>query len=72
MQLQDLKAALNKGDMNNSKKLFAQQSIETLGKDSHQKIQSAIRQYDFLLAEKFLNEVLEEISNMLNKRKPQK
>jgi len=66
MQLQELKTSFNKGDMNNSKKIFAQQSLQTLGKESHHKIQSAMRQYDLVLAEAFLDEVLGDISELLS------
>lgn len=65
-QLETLKAALNNGDMNNSKKLFALQSTQTLGKNSYQKIHSAMRQYDLVLAEQFLDELLAEITHALN------
>jgi CheY-like chemotaxis protein len=61
-QLQTLKASLNSGDMNNSKKLFALQSPQTLGNTAYQRIHNAIRQYDLVLAENFLNELLEEIN----------
>lgn len=66
-QLEALKAMLNAGDMNKSKKLFSQQSIKTLGKNSYQKIQNAIRQYDLVLAENFLDELLAEINTILLK-----
>ncbi|RYY73629.1 MAG: response regulator [Gammaproteobacteria bacterium] len=66
IQLQALKSSFNKGDMNNSKKLFALQSTQTLGKDSHHKIQGAMRQYDLVSAEAFLDEVLADINNQLN------
>lgn len=64
-QLQTLKASLNSGDMNNSKKLFARQSAKTLGNTAHQKIQNALRQYDLVLAESFLDELLAEINDAL-------
>lgn len=60
-QLETLKQALNSGDMNLSKKLFSIQSIQSLGKTAYQKIHNAIRQYDLVLAEKFLDELLAEI-----------
>lgn len=59
--LQSLKQAFNNGDMNNSKKLFALHNAQTLGKEAYQKIHNAIRQYDLVLAEQFLNELLIEI-----------
>jgi PAS domain S-box-containing protein len=65
-QLEILKSMLNSGDMNNSKKLFAQQSAHALGKNSYQKISNAIRQYDLVLAERFLDELLAEIENTLS------
>ena len=68
-QLQALKLSLNNGDMNKSKQLFTQHSAQTLGKDVHQKIQNALRQYDLVSAEVFLDEVLAEISDLLNERK---
>jgi PAS domain S-box-containing protein len=64
-QLHTLKASLNSGDMNNSKKLFALQSAQTLGNTAYQKIHNAIRQYDLVLAESFLDELLAEISEAL-------
>jgi PAS domain S-box-containing protein len=64
-QLQTFKASLNSGDMNNSKKLFARQSAQTLGNTAHQKIQNALRQYDLVLAESFLDELLAEINDAL-------
>lgn len=64
-QLETLKIALNTGDMNASKKLFAQQSIQTLGKESYQKINNALRQYDLVLAEQFLDGLLAEISTLI-------
>lgn len=64
-QLLILKANFSNGDMNNSKKLFALQSTKTLGIHAHQHIQNAIRQYDLVLAEKFLDELLEEVSKEL-------
>jgi len=64
-QLQTLKASLNNGDMNNSKKLFALQSPQTLGNIAHQRIHNAIRQYDLVLAENFLDELLDEINEAL-------
>lgn len=64
-QLDVLKSAFNNGDMNTSKKLFAAQSAQTIGKESFQKIQNAIRQYDLVLAEKFLEELLTEIAEAL-------
>lgn len=64
-QLQTLKTSLNSGDMNNSKKLFALQSAQTLGNTAYQKIQNALRQYDLVLAETFLDELLTEISEVL-------
>ncbi|RYY03915.1 MAG: response regulator [Gammaproteobacteria bacterium] len=65
-ELQHLKTTLNSGDVNNSKKLFTQHSSQTIGKDAHGKIQGAIRQYDLVLAESFLDELLEEIKQVLN------
>jgi PAS domain S-box-containing protein len=64
-QLLILKANFSNGDMNNSKRLFALQNAQTLGAHAYQKIQNAIRQYDLVLAEKFLDELLEEMSNAL-------
>lgn len=64
-QLQTLKTSLNSGDMNNSKKLFALQSAQTLGSTAHQKIHNALRQYDLVLAESFLDELLAEINDTL-------
>ena len=64
-QLQTLKASLNSGDMNNSKKLFALQSPQTLGNNAYQRILNAIRQYDLVLAESVLDELFEEISEVL-------
>jgi len=61
-QLQTLKFSLNSGDMNNSKKLFAPQSAQSIGINAYQKIHNAIRQYDLVLAEKYLDELLEEIN----------
>lgn len=66
-QLEELKLAFNSGDMNKSKKLFAAQSAARLGKDSFQKIQNSIRQYDLVVAEKFLDELLVEIAEALGK-----
>lgn len=60
-QLGALKACFNSGDMNGSKKLFALQSAQTLGASAHQKIHHALRQYDLVLAETFLDELLAEI-----------
>jgi CheY-like chemotaxis protein len=65
-QLNQLKVALNNGDMNNSKKLFALQSAQTIGREAHQNLQNALRQYDLVLAEKFLDDLLEEIKTALN------
>ncbi len=69
LSLQDdlnlLKISLNNGDMNQSKKLFAQQSAQTLGKLGYQKIHNAIRQYDLVAAEQFLDEILAEITAAL-------
>jgi PAS domain S-box-containing protein len=64
-QLLTLKASLNSGDMNNSKKLFALQSTQTLGNIAYQKTHNALRQYDLVLAESFLDELLAEISETL-------
>ena len=64
-QLHTLKAILNSGDMNSSKKIFALQSAQTLGNTAYQKIHNAIRQYDLVLAESFLDELLEEINETL-------
>jgi PAS domain S-box-containing protein len=64
-QLHTLKASLNSGDMNNSKKLFALQNAKTLGNTAYQKIHNAMRQYDLVLAESFLDELLEEINEVL-------
>jgi uncharacterized protein YecE (DUF72 family) len=64
-QLQTLKTCLNSGDMNNSKKLFALQSPQTLGNTAYQRIHNAIRQYDLVLAENFLDELLDEINEAL-------
>lgn len=64
-QLETLKIAFNTGDMNTSKKLFSLQSVRTIGKSSHQKIHNAIRQYDLVLAEQFLDELLTEIADAL-------
>ncbi len=61
-ELDALKQTLNKGDMNNSKKLFALQSISSLGKESYLKIQNAIRHYDLVMAEQFVDEVLTEVT----------
>jgi PAS domain S-box-containing protein len=60
-QLLELKTSLNSGDVNTSKKLFSLQSTQTLGKAPYQKIQNAIRQYDLVLAEQFLDELLNEM-----------
>lgn len=64
-QLQTFKASLNSGDMNNSKKLFALQSTQTIGNTAYQKIHNALRQYDLVLAESFLDELLAEINDAL-------
>jgi PAS domain S-box-containing protein len=64
-QLEMLKASFNAGDVNASKKLFSLQSVHTLGKSAHQKIHNAIRQYDLVLAEHFLDELLAEIADVL-------
>ena len=69
LQLQELKRSFNNGDMNSSKKLFAQQSEQTLGKDLHHNIQNAMRQYDLVLAGKFLDEVLAGITDLINTSK---
>ncbi|MET0356526.1 MAG: ATP-binding protein [Cellvibrio sp.] len=65
-QLNALKESLNKGDMNTSKKLFAQQNVQNLGSEAHQKIHNAIRQYDLVLAETFVDEVITTINDELN------
>lgn len=65
-QLESLKESLSKGDMNNSKKLFSLHNAKTLGKNSYQKINNAIRQYDLVLAEQFLDELLIEIANIMS------
>lgn len=68
-QLNQLKDSLNKGDMNTSKKLFAQQDVNLLGREVHQRIQQAMRQYDLVLAETFVDEVLAKINNELSSYK---
>jgi len=65
-QLETLKAAFNAGDMARSKKLFNQQSAETLGKMAHQKILNALRQYDLVNAELVVSELLTEIHTALS------
>jgi CheY-like chemotaxis protein/anti-sigma regulatory factor (Ser/Thr protein kinase) len=68
-QLGVLKVSLGKGDINSSKKLFAVHNIQTLGKNAYQKIHTALRQYDLVLAEEFLDELLAEITNALDEHK---
>lgn len=57
-----LKAALQAGEMATSKKLFASHSPQELGKITHQQLFKAIRQYDLVLAEKILGDLLNEIN----------
>jgi PAS domain S-box-containing protein len=64
-QLGVLKSAFNNGDMNTSKKLFAAHSAQTIGKNSFQKIHTAIRQYDLVLAEEILDALMAEITEAL-------
>jgi CheY-like chemotaxis protein len=69
-QLHQLKSSFSNGDMNSSKKLFALQSAQTLGANAYQQIHNAVRQYDLVLAEKFLDELLTEISDALKSDAP--
>lgn len=65
MQLIQLKASLSSGDMSSSKKLFTLQTPQTIGRNSYQRIHNAIKQYDLVLAERFLDELLTEIDAAL-------
>ena len=69
-QLGLLKSSFSNGDMNGSKKLFALQSAQTLGANAYQQIHNAIRQYDLVLAETFLDELLAEIGGALKSDSP--
>lgn len=60
-ELMTLKASLNDGDVNASKKLFGLLSPEKMGSAAHKRIHNAIRQYDLVLAEQFLDELLQDI-----------
>lgn len=65
-QLLELKSNFSSGDVNMSKKLFSLQTPQVLGKSPYQKILNAIKQYDLVLAERFLDELLTEIDHALN------
>ncbi len=65
MQLIQLKASLSSGDMSSSKKLFNLQTPQAIGRNSYQRIHNAIKQYDLVLAERFLDELLTEIDAAL-------
>lgn len=65
LQLTAFKTALNSGDMNTSKKHFTHFSPATLGATAYQQIQSALRQYDLVQAEKCVEELLAEIAEAI-------
>jgi hypothetical protein len=44
--LQELVAAAASGDMNTSKKLIGELNIDQLGRQRHQQLTNALRQYD--------------------------
>lgn len=64
-QLDSLRCALNSGDLQNSKKLFAQQSAQSLGKAIYQQLQHALRQYDLVGAEILVANLLAELDAQL-------
>jgi CheY-like chemotaxis protein len=64
-QLNAFKAALNTGDMNTSKKHFANFSAANLGATCYQQIHSALRQYDLVQAEQLVEDVLREIEEAM-------
>lgn len=65
-QLVELKASLASGDSNNSKKLFKSHTPQALGKTSYQRIANAIKQYDLVLAERYLDELLQEMGAIIH------
>ncbi len=65
LQLTALKTALNSGDMNNSKKHFTHFSAASLGAAPYQQIHNALRQYDLVQAEKWVEELLAEIAEAI-------
>lgn len=65
-QFASLKRAFNSGNMQSSKKLFSQFTAADLGKVVYSQLHHAIRQYDLVLAEKIITEVLNEINATLH------